>query len=302
MEATVCVFNSSRGECRGPNRYNVGMLMCQKHLEMIYGLCKMQVQHERPTKYLSVGGFLRPSPGVIFSRNTVIVPTQKFFDITFRPEDLQSTGDTEQYQMNPIIVEFMNNSLIHKMDHNGADKRYMIEVIRNLANKPKDVNLIPENKNLMKNAVTLITTKLNFSESLIEKQSIYDHMLKNEILVKGTFKKWKDSGLSTCFCYLLNNIMYQSHVLSKPTDANTVTDVMMFNTEFVNDVGLVATEEIANPMPLIVAGQSFGNVPYYNSIVAEVKKEVLQRKVTPRDLPTQFAANEMFRGGNKHCL
>lgn len=288
---------------QGANRNNVGMLMCQKHLEEIYGLSKFHVQHERPTKYHSVGGFLKPAPGVIFPRNTVIVPTQNFFDLTFRSEDMkQVQADQMIYEMNPIIKEFMNNSLRNKTDANGPDKRYVIEMIRNLANKPKKVNLIPENLLLQKNAVTLIASKLSVSESLIEKQGIFDSISANEVLIGGVMTKplaVKDGDLSVCYCYLLNNIMFQGHVLSRTYAGATtsVTDMMMFNTEFVKDVGLVATEEIANPMPLVLAGQSYGSVPYYNSVVVEVKKDVIQRKITPRDLPAQFAASEMFRAG-----
>lgn len=299
MESTTCIFNYNKTECRGPKRTHLTMLMCAKHMKDFLGLEKFNVIHETETTYDYVSGFLRPAKGHVLKRNTLIYPDRIQFDKHFRPEDEAPTADDLKYHINPSIKEFMRNAL--KRKDNGLESRFCMEMIRNMPHPPKAVNMGPYAGQdvLMKNALILISSKLNISESIIEKQSIYKHIKgKCSLTIKGQETKLEDCELSVCMQYFLSNCLFQCHEISD----TMVTDSIMFNAEYKPGIGLVATEDIAYPMPIVIAGVSKGSQILYNSMVVSIKKDILSREVSLRDLPEHFKEQEVFRGGSSNCL
>lgn len=311
METTKCVLNVTGAECKHTNRQNIKMLMCGKHLREMYGLEMWHVTHETEMSHEVIGGFLKPAKGVVFKRNTVILPEQRFFDVTYRPEDIAEdregeipTVDMLQYHMNPSIQEFMSN-MVNRNTRN-QDSRLMYEVARNLCFPPKEANMGPfaGQDRLMENAVQYVTNKLALSEAQIEKQSIFSHIqTKNFIFYGGDeLIPLAETKLSTCFKYMLSNCLFMGHDLHLIGGGSAVTDYLMFNTHYQKGVGLVATEDIADPIPLIISGNSEASPVYYNVVCSSKKKRFEPVPVRPRDMPEQFSSQRVFRGGSKECM
>ncbi len=208
METTKCIFNTKSAECRYTNRHNVKMLACGKDLDTMLGLDFFHTIHETEMSHVHIGGFLKPSKGVTFKRNTVIIPERYFFDVTYRPEDLsdQPTLDHLEYSMNPRVSEFVSTEMGTTKSH---DARLKYEILRNLSKPPKEADIGPHpgQDKLFENAVQYITNKLSLSEAQIEKQSIFEHINTTNSLVYGgnEFVPLAETQLSTCFKYLLSN-------------------------------------------------------------------------------------------------
>ncbi|GIY64794.1 uncharacterized protein CEXT_420541 [Caerostris extrusa] len=236
------------------------MLMCDKHLEEVYGLVLQHKSFEFETNYQIVGGFLKPTEGVFFKTNTVIIPTRKFFDVTFRPEEVSNTHHYEMYTMNPRILEFWQRAL-NRHDKQVED-RYKLETARNLSESPKNVNLGPHEgqDKLSKNALTLITSKLTISEAQIEKQ--IKHLDKFTLFMIDKEITLADSGLSTNMQFFYSNCHFSEHKYAE----GIALDYLMFNAIYVKDVGLVAVEDISHPSPIVITGSSTGTPMFYNAL------------------------------------
>lgn len=95
METTACIFSFNKAECNGKKRTHLTHLMCANHLRDIFGLEMTYFVFETEMSHEFVGGFLKPTPGVIFKANAIIIPERNMFDKFYRPEEIQKTPDDE---------------------------------------------------------------------------------------------------------------------------------------------------------------------------------------------------------------
>lgn len=293
-ESTACLFNASKADCRAPKRTNLSMVMCQKHLKDYFGLEMGYHQDDHPTNVAWVGPFLRPIKNMsYFKRNTVIFPTKEFFDKTLRPEEYSKTDiKIRKYQMNPFILDYIRKYGLHP--NKSVENRLVIEMYRNLMSTKVDPG--PKHETLFPNLISLVRSKKAISESNIQDQSIHDCLGDVSFYKDGSLVALPNSDLSLCMQYILFNCQYSEMKIAY--DGDHFADYLTYNCEFVDRVGLVATELINHPHPLIVNGVSAGSQIFYNAFVSMVQKEVLHKNYSLKDIPSQYALTNALKSGS----
>lgn len=304
--STTCLYSGNKNECKGESGKNLTMLMCDRHLRDYYGLELGYVEFDNITHVSFVGFFLKPVKDVsIFQRYTVIIPTKQFFDKYFRPNDFalakSNNAYTSQelenldmlpYVMNPRIEENVRNYA--KNAPQSTEHRFVIEMYRNFMDTKTDVgpNQLDELMTLQRD----INSKKNHSETFITKQPSGQIISDSGVYVKSTqHVKLDGLGLSIPMQYLLSNCLCSEIVLNASTQV--YGDYLPFNVMFVKNVGLVATEQIADPLYLVVDGKIEVNQIYLNAHVTPVQKTIQKTRLAIRDLPKPFAFNEVMKSG-----
>lgn len=296
MEETKCIFKGKKSRCRSEPRKDLPLLICQQHLKQYYGL---EVGYEQidGVKHVSfTGGFLRPIFGYsTFSRNEVIIPTKHFLDLNIHTED-KDTKDSElleRFTLNNRIVETLReyaNDYPDTMDH-----RHVVEMYRNfVADENADTDPIhTENLPVLQ---AIVEARKKHSEVFIRNQPV-SRTLKDNLLYtdKQMALSIIDMKLSKNFQYLLNNILYSEFKIQ--AYGTSYLDMIPFNTTFIPNVGLVATEMIVHPLYLVIEGRSSGSPIYYNAHVGLIPKTIQPFKYTVKDVPKQYTLNEAWKGG-----
>lgn len=295
MESTTCVFNPVKGgTCKSLKRTSLSMLMCQKHLRDYFGLEMGYHQEDLPSMVALVGGYLQPVKNMAhFKRMTVIIPTKNFFDRTFRSEYFESEPKYREYQMNPIIIENVNKYGINA--GKSLENRLVIEIYRNLMHLKSDP--VPNQETHLHDLLSAVRVNKKNSESYIEDQSIYKTLKDNYINIEDVPVPINDPKLefSLSIQYMLYNCTFSE--LQIDHAGERFSDYVTYNCEFVEDIGLVATEMINWPHPLIVNGYRIGSQTFYNSKVTLVKKEIVQKNYTLKDIPPQYAVTNALKSG-----
>lgn len=235
MGATTCVMNpSAKPQCRGPKGKNLDMVMYAKHLEEFYGLEMGYITHYDEVSSIVVGSFLRPVKNRVLPINTVIFPTQEFYNNSLRPQDKTSLakGYMSLYQLNPSIVEYQRELSINKTDAK-SDKRYAIETIRNLA--ADDIpNMGPNHiqKYMFRNFIFLVSSQKHISTTDIETQSIYNHLDNYSLCVLKDgnaleLKPLLQADMSTIMKYILSKCVYSDYTIN--SNGEKFVDYIMYN-------------------------------------------------------------------------
>lgn len=297
MEETKCIFKGKKSRCRSEPRKDLPLLICQQHLKQYYGL---EVGYEQidGVKHVSfTGGFLKPIFGYsTFSRNEVIIPTKHFLDLNIHTEDKGEDGSNllEKYTLNNRIVETLREYANDYPEH--IDHRHVVEMYRNFIGDEK-ADTDPKHLENLPILQAVVEARKKHSEVFIRNQPV-NKTLKDNLLYsseKNVAVKITEMGLSKNFQYLLNNILYSEfkiHALG-----SSYLDYIPFNTTFIKDVGLVATEMIVHPLYLVIEGQSSGSPIYYNAHVGLIPKTIQPFKYTVKDVPKQYTLNEAWKAG-----
>lgn len=296
--STPCLFGPSSAKCVGPNREHLSMLICKKHLLNFYGLEMHLHEEDNATVAGFVGGFLRPVKNVAyFPRNTVIIPTKQFFDRTMRPEHFEiahETIDYRKYQMNPIIMEYIRK---YGMTPNkSVELRLGIEMYRNMMTDNVDTG--PKQESYLHNLTALIRAKKSVSESYIHDQSIFKTLQNNALYVGNNLVPVNNAtlALSISMQYLLYNCLFSEAEITN--NSGKFIDYLHHNCEFIPEVGLVATEYINWPHPLVMYGKSSGSQIFYNAIISLIKKDVVTKKYKLNEIPEQYALTDALKSGS----
>lgn len=270
------------------------MLICQKHLKECYGLELGYHLDDHPTNVAWVGGFLRPVKNfAYFKRNTVIIPTKKFFDVTQRPEEYRDESNKfRKYQMNPIILDY-----VRKYGMNAGknlENRLTIEMYRNMMHDNVDPG--PRIETHLSNLSTIIRGKKAISQSFIMDQVTYNCFKDFAIYHDDKYTSLIDiPDMSIAMQYILFNCIFS--IMKITDDENYYSDYLPYNCEYVPTVGLVATELINHPHYLVINGMGIGSQIYYNAFVSFVQKEVLHKNYTLKDIPSQYALTNALKSG-----
>lgn len=268
--------------------------MCEQHLKQYYGLEVGYVEIDDVGNIGLSGGLLKPIKGYnIFNRNQVIIPTRNFFDMVYRSMDVPDTaGLTRVYAMSNRIQETVREyatSFPDSMEH-----RQVIEMYRNFI-ESDNVNPGQKQTDELSRLQAAVQAKKTSSEVYIRNQPVNQTLPHNVINVKGKPNAINKMKWSLNFQYLLNNCMFSAMEIQVNT--KTYLDWLPFNVQWVEGVGLVATEQIADPMFLVVDGFTAGSQIFYNAHVGILPKVVYDSKYTIKDFPKQYALNEAFKGG-----
>lgn len=309
MSSTICIFTPNKAECKGGAMKNLTMLMCEKHLRDYYGLELGYVEFDNITHYTYVGYFLKPVRDVaIFQKNTVIIPTKLFFDKYFRTTDFDEAASLNQYTtdrlenlqdatinytMNPRISDVVRQYARNAPQN--VEQRHVIEMYRNFLDDHTDVGPLQPDELIRLQA--LINVKKVASKTMIELQpsnkilkdnKIYDY--KTDIATSIT-----QMNLSVHMQYLLSNCLYSEFQVNQKEKA--FTDYLPFNVKYIKNIGLVATEQIGNPLFLVLDGRCIGSQTYLNVHVTPLEKVIQKANYQLKDLPKPFALNEIFKSG-----
>lgn len=306
MSSTICIFTPSKAECKGAPMKNLTMLMCEKHLRDYYGLELGYVEFDNITHYTYVGYFLKPVRDVaIFQRNTVIIPTKMFFDKYFRsmdfqaftkdfkPEQLVNLDDTKNFNMNPRISEIVRNYA--KNAPKSPDQRHVIEMYRNFLDDNTDVGPLQQDELIRFQA--LINVKKVASKTMIDLQPSKKILGDNTIYDSEDDKPKviTEMNWSVHMQYLMSNCLYSEFQVSH--NKLMFSDYLQFNVKYVRNIGLVATEQIAHPLFLVLDGRTIGSQIYLNAHVTPLEKIIQKANYQLKDLPKPFVLNEVFKSG-----
>lgn len=296
MEESKCIFKGKKSRCRSEPRKDLPLLICQQHLKQYYGL---EVGYEQidGVKHVSfTGGFLRPIFGYsTFSRNEVIIPTKHFLDLNIHSEDKDANEShlLQKYTLNNRIVETLReyaNDFPDTLEH-----RHVVEMYRNfIEDKPADTD--PKHTDNLPKLQALVEARKKHSEVFIRNQPVSKTLKDNWIFLNSkTATNITHMPWSKNFQYLLNNCLYAQFQIH--AHGTKYFDNIPFNTTFVEDVGLVATEMIVHPLYLVIEGKATGSPIYYNAHVGLVQKLIQPSKFTVKDVPKQYTLNEAWKGG-----
>lgn len=308
MSSTICIFTPNKSECKGGAMKNLTMLMCEKHLRDYYGLELGYVEFDNITHYTYVGYFLKPVRDVaIFQRNTVIIPTKIFFDKHFRTsdfddrkelnqylkEDLENLTDEVNYTMNPRITEIVRNYA--KNAPQSVEQRHVIEMYRNFLDDRTDVGPLQQDELIRLQA--LINVKKVASKTMIDLQPSSKILKDNKIYDYKTeaLKDITEMKMSTHMQYLMSNCLYSEFQVKHKSDI--FTDYLPYNVKYIKNIGLVATEQIGNPLFIVLDGRCIGSQTYLNVHVTPLEKVIQKANYQLKDLPKPFALNEVFKSG-----
>lgn len=258
------------------------------------------VAHETETHQFVVGGYLEPVPGMVFPKNTVVIPTKKYCDLYFRPEDvedLEPSMDIAKYKMNPCFVEYWNRA-IRSRARNPLDHRAPMEIVRNFGTDPREVDLGPfiQDKTHHIKFLSYLTAKLTIPESMIEKMPIRQNL--NTIGVYDEYGEMNPLLVSLNLLYFLSYCMFSTHIVEN----ENLIDELPFNVIWDENIGLIATEPLSHPNPLTIFGVRQGSKAFYMSNVSSIPKTFHMKQVSLNQIGNQYGSTEMIRGGSDNCL
>lgn len=304
-----CIFASDRVKCPCPPKWPLAPFICEQHLKGVYGLELWYQRFEEQLTTKVVGPFLIPTQKVYFPKNTVVFPDREFVDHTFLPDEAEMQADKFNFSMNPQIVKYyymlaaptQNKSTPESVVFNN---RYQYEVIRNLSQDAKDVDLGTSN-----NPEQFI----NFKNTLQKNLSSVEHTIDNMPIYKSQFGKveilesdnqapvlLERFKTSRAYKFFLSHCMFDQHVT--PTAAAGNISYVPFNVVYKRGIGFVTTEDIGNPFPLVVAGIETGSMVWLMNKVSVVDKDVRVKEISAKDIQGFVGLNHQLKGGSDNCL
>ena len=301
MEETSCIFKTKKSRCKSTPRMDLPLLICQYHLKHYYGLELGYIEIDDVSHVGFAGGFLKPIKGFsVFSRNEVIIPTKKFLDLFLRPSDVQSNEDESKIKNFFLNKRIENYILEYGSSYpDSMDSRHPIEMYRNFIGN-EIIDSDPKYKDYYPKLQAAVESSKTQSAVFIRNQPVMKAMENDFLYVKEgnkdeEIKVLNKDKFSLNFSYLLANCLYSE--MDIDYSSKSYMDRLHFNTIFINDVGLVATEQIADPMYLILDGRKSGNQMFYQAHVGLLQKQVYDVKYSVKDIPKQYILNEAWKGG-----
>lgn len=291
---TRCIFNYEGQECpsTGADTQNITYMCCRDHLSLLYGVELEFFTFETPTSFEVVGGYLRPEKGTFFPKDTVIFPARDFFDKTHN--GLPKTADDLKYMMNPKFEEFYNS--ISKQKNTLACKRYMIEMVRNLSVPVDQINTgISVDAALNASAKAVMKSNRTSSESMLQGEEYWKYIDQLKLLKVTEVSSIDMNEISPTMKYLLSKCVFGQQV-------NKQFDPIMHNAVYVQNVGLVAMEDISYPSTIVIWGIDICSPFYLDEVVNTITKKYTGKRVTLSDIPEPFRKRRILHGsGFKEC-
>lgn len=295
--------------CTGPKNKHLNMLMCATHLKDFFGLEIGHIKHETSKKYYFVGGFIKPAEGHIFPTNTVIIPTRKYFDMIFIPNDFvneEKIPENRVFEMNPAITEFIRQSSLN--GDQSKYKRFCIEMLRNWTEQePVTTGPNANQKFMFKNMISLVSSIMHYCKTAIDTQSVKTDFKEFHLRIakKDNTLAWvplHEANMSDLMKYFLVNCYMGVQTAPYENNNRFIADNMFPNCVWVEDVGLVSLENISIPNSLIANGQAPTTQNYTNTFVSSIRRTLCNDKVTEKNIVPQYYMENVFRGGQDECL
>lgn len=312
MDPARCIFAVKENLCVHRPHKDLHPILCYKHLMEIFGLeVDFDEQHEFPEGTFFTGPFVKPARCAAFATNDVILPLQLMVDSKMRPNDFVGKKrpiGLGNYRLNKYMERFIRLNSHHKGGMN-EQRRMMFEVIRNWT-ETEQPNTGPndDQKFLMTNLIARVSSVLSQCASAVRTNSNFSNYGRHKIMVyseKDPTRKEAVSldrlPVSPLMMFFLASCHQSVHTARFGQRDQYLHDYVFPNCAFVEDVGLVALERIARPLPLVVDGVSDGNQNFYELYVQNVERECDKKKVTPNDLRPTFFMENTFRGGSEKC-
>jgi hypothetical protein len=292
-----CIFNIDGRTCQDTKKGHLTYLICKSHLQDLFGLELEFQQFETPTQNILVGGFLRPVQGKFFEKNTVIFPTQSFFDKTYNGAET-TVDDDPKYKMNPSIEAYYRKIAARNSIH--VTERYVIEMIRNLSVTPEKIDVALQKDSEKEVSKAFLRSKRIFAESMLKDTNWYKKYVSTIDLMefKDTYVKIENkSTISVSMMYALSYCLLSFQLQS------TIWNPLMYNCRYDPSVGLVTTENVYFPSELVIMGEDHSNNDYVKEVVKEVSKQFTNTILSTKDIPEKFAKQNLLKGsGNAECL
>ncbi|GFT26036.1 uncharacterized protein NPIL_17061 [Nephila pilipes] len=298
MDSTVCIFNTGKGGCGGRKNNHLQNLICEKHLKDYFGLELYHSYVETPTEVLYAGWILKPTAGVFFKPNDVILPVRLMYDKVYRSNQVVRTEADSLYKINPRTDEFMRVTLSEGKF--AKSDRLIYEIIRNLSETSPNINVNPsEHCENDPKPIAYIRSKMAVSETFIQKLTTMNY-INNITLPLGKETPMTELGdLSLSYKFIMSRMEYSSHVAEDLQNQTKELPRLMYNAVYVPDVGVVAVADISDPDVIVLHGSSRGVVSpndygYYDEMVISHPKEVLYPKFSPHRMTAQNSVRRAF--------
>lgn len=299
MDINVCIFRTKNSRCKSTARKNLPLLICEHHLKLYLGLEVGYVKLDGDKKVGMVGGFLKPVIGKMITRSTVVVPSKVFFDLKTRPAEI----NVEQYNTVDGNLE-LNSSIATTVKQYATkflekiEERQVIEMFRNFIGI-ENVDPGPDQKDEFPGLQANVESLKVRSNVHIRNQPVSKAMLNDGLYVETNdgqrLLKTSNMQISSNFQYFLSNCLFSEMRIN--VGNNYFVDYLHPNLHYVQDVGLVATEDIMDPNFLILDGRSSGSLIYYQSHIGLMDKIIQESQYSLTNFPKENALNEAWKGG-----
>ena len=248
---TNCIFESNLGRCTKHVLPSFRGIICEKHLQDVFGLTVNVKEIHPPDVDTRIGPFLNVVRGQVFEANTVLIPTRKFIDEQLALTKSDATIDTEspeymesnKYTLNPRLENFIRR-LMSSPAHDSA--MFLTEVARNmLQGDVTNMNMVLESDDVKSNVKTKVQTHLNSIQSYIRNQDYYVFCVENIIpRVSGTNVKFSPFERFMMFNMLTDETkIFSDHHLP---------ETLQPNLQYEPDKGFVVTRKICGCIDLVL--------------------------------------------------
>lgn len=301
-ENRVCLFRTKQSRCKTSVRKNLPLVICELHLRHYFGLEVGYVKFDGKSNIGFVGGFLKPVIGKTIKRGTIIVPTKLYFDRIVRPQEVDSTLTPEDI---PTMLDgfVINPQIMHTIKEYGRrwplsfEHRQIIEMYRNFIGT-EVVDPGPEQLDHYPGLIAQIESTKTGSITHIRNQPIsrifqHDHVYAQDN--NSDLTSISNLNISLSFQYFLNHCLYSEMKLLHNKDY--YLHHLNFNCKFIPRIGLVATQDIPDPLFLVIDGQTAGTSIYYHMHVSEQDKIIQEDKYDLKYFDAEMTFNEAFKGG-----
>lgn len=289
-----CIFGTDASKCSTYITESFKYIICDKHLEEIYGLEVVPHYKTNEMYRQTFGPFLQPAYKTSFKPNTVIIPDRQFFDKSF--DTLAKTVDDYRYVISNALQMYIQNMVNDSKNSSDPNSRRLhYELIRHMSEPdPTKITQIKVNNNDMLKALKDRLHRLrNIVDDPIYKK-IYENiaLLDSSILTDKTKENSANStvseeNFSAFYEFFMSNVL---HTFCEIQATNPVMYAFTIppNITYKKGVGFVALTEISNGDYLVLLSQETGTSHLYS------------RKVYGEQYPTKDIGHKTKMADGNH--
>lgn len=312
-----CIFSCENKRCVNESTETFKDIICPYHLSQVFGLKVDIKKFEKESTDFYVGPYLILDDSFCFEPNTVVFPEREFID---QHMCMNSTKDNfYTYKLNPRMHNYLNNLVTNTFNCTLSERRYQIEIIRNLffvldlnllntggheqyGNRPVvDINLAAGTENSNKELKVEIETRFQQLNSIIQTEDYNENFKKIEILTVNKDQKIPLTTFNPFMRFMIFNCLTDEHKLPLTKD-DAVGIMCNLNLIYIQGIGFVTTQTILNPSNLIVLGITKGNNNYYQLKVRAVpKRTVPNTNVYKKSLADNVRSSNILNPQQDFC-
>lgn len=283
-----CIFGTDATKCSGYRAESFKYIICDKHLEEIYGLEVVPFHKSNETYRQTIGPFLQPAYKTSFKPQTVIIPDKEFFDKTF--DTYEKVSEDYKYNISNALtkhIQYMVTDSKNLSDTNSRRLHY--ELIRHMSVVDLSTISVKVPNNHM---LTKLKDQLSRLRNIVDDKiysNLYERIGLLDINSFTTEIKEKNNNdrYSAFYEFFMTNILHSFHECNA-THPTMYSATISPNLIYKKGVGFVALTEISNGDYFVLLSHETGTSHLYNS------------KVYEEQFPTREIGNKIKMADGNH--